>query len=72
MKYISWNCRGLGTKLKEKSLKDIIRMEMPEILLIREMKLEENDLLQESKTFWKKGKGKTVSTRGASGGIDTF
>jgi len=47
-------------------------MEMPEILLIREMKLEENDLLQESKTFWKKGKGKTVSTRGASGGIDTF
>jgi exonuclease III len=72
MKYVSWNCRGLGNKLKEEALKDIIRMTMPEILLIQETKLEESDLLQASKTFWKKGQGKAVSARGASGGINTF
>jgi hypothetical protein len=47
-------------------------MMMPEILLIQETKLEEPDLLQASKTFWKKGQGKEVSAIGALGGIDTF
>lgn len=72
MKYVSWNCRGLGNKLKEESLKDIIRMTTPEILLIQETKLEDFDLLQASKTIWKKGQGKAVSARGASRGIGTF
>jgi exonuclease III len=58
MKYVSWNCRGLGNKLKEEALKDIIRMTMPEILLIQETKLEEPDLLRASKFFGKKAKGK--------------
>ena len=73
MKYVSWNYRGLGNKLKEEALEDRIRMSMLEILLIQEMKLLENyDLLQKRKTFWKKGHGKAMSSRGASGGIGTF
>eukprot|EP00253_Pinus_taeda_P004106 PITA_04106 len=72
MKYVSWNCRGLGNKLKEDALKDIVRMYSPEILLIQETKLEETSLLHASKTFWRKGIGSVASARGASGGIATF
>ena len=69
MKYVSWNCRGLGKKLKEEALKDIVRIHSPEILLIQETKMEDNPLLQTSKTFWRKGPGRAVSAKGASGGF---
>eukprot|EP00253_Pinus_taeda_P012863 PITA_12863 len=47
-------------------------MYSPEILLIHETKMEDLSLLQSSKVFWKKGQGRAVSARGASGGIATF
>ena len=72
MKYVSWNCRGLGSRLKEEALKDIVRMYSPEILLIQETKLEDLLLLQTSKDFWQKVQGRVVSARGASGGIASF
>lgn len=72
MKYVSWNCRGLGSRLKEEALKGIVRMYSPEILLIQETKLEDLLLLQASKAFWNKGQGRAVSARGASGGIASF
>jgi len=72
MKYVSWNCRGLGSILKEEALKDIVRMYTPEVLLIQETKIEEEALLQVSNKYWKKGQGKAISARGASGGIATF
>ena len=72
MRYISWNCRGLGSKPKEEALKDLIRIQKPEILLIQETKMEENSLLQAGKSFWKKGPGIANNSRGASGGIATF
>jgi exonuclease III len=72
MKLASWNCRGFGSRIKEESLKDLIRMSNPEIFLIQETKMEEQDFLQASKAFWKKGQGIVVSTRGALGGLGTF
>ena len=72
MRYISWNCRGLGSALKEDALKDIVRIYNPEILLIQETKMKEVDLLQLGKKFWKKGPGIAINSRGASGGAATF
>ena len=72
MKYFSWNYRGLGNRLKEEALKDIVRMYSPEILLIQETKLEDLLLLQASKAFWHKGQGRAVSAKGASGRIASF
>ena len=72
MRYISWNCRGLGSALKEEALKDLVRIHKPKILLVQEMKLEEAALLQARKMFWKKGPGIASNSRGASGGIATF
>lgn len=43
-----------------------------EILLVQETKMEEVVLLQAGKSFWKKGPGIAMSSKGASGGIGTF
>ena len=68
MQYVSWNCRGLGSSLKEEAIRDLVRVMMPEVILIQETKLEEDALLRASNSFWKKGSGRAVSARGASGG----
>ena len=72
MLYVSWNCRGLGSKLKEEAVKDLVRMTSPDVLLIQETKMEEPETFQASKNLWKKGTGRVISARGASGGLATF
>ena len=72
MQFVSWNCRGLGSKPKEEAIKYIVKMNSPEILLIQETKMKEPETIQASKKFWKKGDGRAVSARGASGGLATF
>ena len=39
MKVISWNYRGLGGSRKVEALKDIVKTEKPDILLIQETKM---------------------------------
>jgi exonuclease III len=72
MQFVSWNCRGLGSKIKEEALRDLVRLARPEVLLIQETKLEEEEFLRVSNVFWKKGPGRAVSARGASGGLATL
>jgi exonuclease III len=72
MKVISWNCRGLGSKMKEEAMKALIMTENPDIMLVQETKLEENLFLQSSKRYWNKGGTKAISARGASGGLGTL
>ena len=72
MWYISWNCRGLGSPQKAEAMKDLVRINKPEILLVQETKMEGDLALQDGNLFWKKGPGKAVSSRGASGGLATF
>jgi exonuclease III len=72
MKVISWNWRGLGSRTKEDTMKDLIRTSNIDILLIQETKMEEQDFLLASQKFWKKGARVVFSARGASGGIGTL
>ena len=72
MQLVSWNCRGLGSKTKEEALRDLTRLARPEVLLIQEMKLEEEIFLRASNYFWKKGPSRAVSAQGASGGLVTL
>jgi exonuclease III len=51
MQYISWNCKGLGSKPKEEAIKDLVQMSNLEFLLIQKTKMEESETLQASKTF---------------------
>ena len=59
-------------KKKEEATKNLTMAEIPDILLLQETKLEENEFLQRSKKFWNKGGVLVVSTRGASGGLGTL
>ena len=43
MKIISWNTRGLGSKKKRRVVKDFLRSEKPDVVMIQETKKEECD-----------------------------
>ena len=72
MKIVSWNCRGLGNSSKVDDVKDLLRMDPSDVLLLQETKIDEDNLLSLSKKNWKKNAGLVVSARGSSGGIATL
>ena len=72
MNIVSWNCKGLRNPLKVESIKDLIRMASPNVLLLQEIKIEEDTLISLSKNIWKKNAGKVVSAWGSSGGLATL
>ncbi|RVW60289.1 hypothetical protein CK203_084077 [Vitis vinifera] len=47
MKIISWNTRGLGSKNKRRVVKDFLRSEKPDVVMIQETKKEECDRREE-------------------------
>jgi exonuclease III len=72
MKIISWNCRGLGNSTKIEAVRDLMKVELADILMLQETKIEGEALLEISKNKWQKNTGKTISARGSSGGIATL
>ena len=72
MNLVSWNCRGLGNYSKVEVVNDLIRMDSPYIILLQEMKIDEDNLLSISNMKWKLNVGKAVSVRGIAGGIATL
>jgi exonuclease III len=72
MRIVSWNCRGLGNPSKAKAAKDLLKIDPPKILLLQETKIEGDTLLEINKHKWKKNAGKSISTRGSSGGVATL
>ena len=69
---VSWNCRGLGNPSKAEAVKDLLKIEVPEILMLQETNIEGETLLHISSTKWKKKVGKAISTRGTFGGLATL
>ena len=67
MHLTSWNCRGLGNPKKPEDVKDILRMESTEIILLQETKIDKDTLLILSKTKWNLNNGIVVSARGTCG-----
>jgi len=61
MMVISWNCRGMGSKVKEEAMRSLIRTETPDILLVQETKLEDIVFLQASKKLWFKSEARAIS-----------
>ena len=62
----------MGNPKKADAVKDLLRMEPSDILLLQETKIAEDALLLLSKTKWKKNFGMAVSARGTSGGLATL
>ena len=65
----SWNCRGLENSTKVVAIKDLLRMAPSKILLLQEMKIEEEALLLINNNHWKLKAGKVISARGTCGGL---
>ena len=72
MRIVSWNCRGLGNPSKFEAVKDLMKTEPTDILMLQETKIEGEALLEISKKQWQKNTGKAISARGSSGGIATL
>lgn len=72
MKLVPWNCRGLGSIQKVKTLRDLIIIAKPNILLIQEIKTKEPEMLSLGNKIWKHNFGVACSASGTSSGINTF
>lgn len=72
MRIVSWNCRGLGTQPKIEAVKDLMKIEPTDILLLQETKIEGQALMEINKSKWKKNAGKAVSSRRSLGGVATL
>ena len=72
MLIVSWNCRGLGNPNKTEALKDLLKLDSTDIIMLQETKIEEETLLSLSRTEWKLNVGIAVSLRGSSGRLETL
>ena len=70
MKIISWNTRGLGSRKKQRVVKDFLRLENPDVVMIQETKKMECDR-RFVVSVWKVKNKEWVAfpTCGALGGI---
>ena len=51
MRLVSWNWKGLGNPSKDEDIKDLIKIESPEILMLQETKIKGETLLDLSRPF---------------------
>ena len=72
MQIISWNCRGLGNPMNADAVKDLLKMELADIFLLQETKIEKEASLSINISKWKNNVGMAVSARGTSGGLTTL
>jgi len=72
MNLVSWNCRGLGNPSRIEAVRDLLKAEPSDILMLQETKIEGQALLELGRTKWNKKAGKAVSSRGTSGGLATL
>ena len=70
MKIISWNTRGLGSRKKRRVVKDFLRSEKPDVVMIQETKKAECDRRFMGSVWTVRNKEwAALPTCGASGGI---
>jgi exonuclease III len=58
MKVVSWNCRGLGSRVKKEEVRKLLQIENPSILMIQETKMRDLETLKDLQKIWKKSEGK--------------
>ena len=70
MKIISWNVRGLGSSNKRRVIKDFLRLENPDVVMIQETKKEKCDRRLVGSVWTVRNKDWVILLAcGASGGI---
>ena len=73
MKIINWNTRGLGSRKKRRVVKDFLRLEKPDIVMIQETKKAKCDRRFVGSVWTARNKEWAVlPAYGASGGFWSF
>jgi hypothetical protein len=72
MKVVSWNCRGLGSREKKRSKKALKSRKPLNSSTPGDKNEGSRNPPRNAKKIWKKGEGKAISSRGASGGLCTI
>ena len=62
----------MGRKIKEEAIRNLIRIEAPDIFLIQETKMEDSNFLQTSKKLWSKSKAKLSQPKEPLEGWELF
>ena len=62
----------MGNPNKAEAVKDLLKLDSTDIIMLQETKIEEETLLSLSRTKWKLNVGIAVSLRGSSGGLATL
>jgi hypothetical protein len=62
MKLLSWNCRGFSSKSKVESLKDLVKIENPSVILLQEMEMEDSTALDQAKKALRSGERITINS----------
>ena len=62
----------MGNPSKIEAVKDLLKAEPSDILLLQETKIEGQALLEINSSKWNKISGKAVGSRGTSGGLATL
>ena len=58
MIFVCWNCRGPGSSRKVEAIKNMIKYEKPDILMIQETKMAKEGVMALSWLHWKNYQGK--------------
>jgi exonuclease III len=69
MKTISWNIRGLNGRSKQRILRDCIKTEHPDILLLQETKCAGQEAENILRSSWRDGEFLYLDSVGAAGGL---
>jgi len=69
MKLVSWNVRGLNSPCKLRMLKNMIKMEKPQMYFLQETKCNSSTLGSILSKAWPGCRSVTVDASGASGGL---
>ncbi|KAB1998914.1 hypothetical protein ES319_D12G123600v1, partial [Gossypium barbadense] len=68
MKFLSWNCRGLGNSAKIRELKQLLAVNNPDIIFLSEIKMSATDLRRVQNNC-RLQNGLDVNSEGRSGGL---
>ena len=62
----------MGNPSKAEAIKDLLKIKIPQILMLQETKIEGETLLEISELKWGKNARKAISARGTSSGLATL
>lgn len=69
---LSWNVRGLNSGPRQKAVRDLIKLQAPDVLFLQETKLSVEGMMDLAPKLWRNGDCQCTGSQGASSGLACF